>query len=191
MFERPLSGVGVFANRGSRERGRTSEKFDSQKGGALMKTKVVLAIVALSYVSVAVAGKNAAYPSEKVAEFVIAKLDVNSLPSVFRPQKEKGKRTFADYGFTVQKVDESEAIVAAPSRSRTLAVKVLDRRTSGIYVCVAESDQSGSEPKTQSVIFLRRKDPNALLEGRESFREYTKCPVIGSSDPTENSYGGD
>ena len=156
-----------------------------------MKTKVLLAIVALSYAPVAFGGNDAEYPSAKVAEFVVAKLDVNSLPSVFRPKKEKGKRTFTDYGFTAQTVDESEAIVEAPGPSRRLAIKVLDRRSSGIYVCVAEMGQNGSEPKTQTVVLLKRKDPNALLKGRESFREYAACPVIGGSDSTADAYGGD
>jgi hypothetical protein len=156
-----------------------------------MKTKVLLAIVALSYAQVAVGGNDAAYPSEKVAEFVVAKLDVNSLPSEFRLKKEKGKRTLADYGFTAQRVDETEALVEGPGASRRLAIKVLDRRSSGIYVCVAEMEQNGSEPKTQTVVVLKRKDPNALLKGRESFREYAACPVIGSSDSTADSYGGD
>lgn len=59
-----------------------------------MKANVLLAIVALSYAPVAAGGNEAAYPTERVAEFVVAKLDVNSLPSVFRPKKDKGKRTF-------------------------------------------------------------------------------------------------
>ena len=156
-----------------------------------MKTKVLLAIVALSCAPVAVGGNDAAYPSEKVAEFVVAKLDVNSLPSAFRPKKEKEKRTFTDYGFTAQSVDESEAIVGAEGAPRRLAIKVLDRRSSGIYVCVAATGQNGSEPKTQTVVLLKRKDPNALLKGREAFREYAACPVIGGSDSTTDSHGGD
>ena len=76
-----------------------------------MKTKVLLAIVALSYAPLVVAGDEAAYPKEKVAAFVIEKLDLTSLPSALRPKKEKGKKTFADYGFTVHTVDESEAVL--------------------------------------------------------------------------------
>ncbi len=33
-------------------------------------------------------------------DFVVEKLDLASLPSTFRPKKEKGKKTFADYRFT-------------------------------------------------------------------------------------------
>jgi hypothetical protein len=112
-----------------------------------MKTKVVLAIVALSYAPLGVAGNKAEYPNEKVAEFVIEKLDVTSLPSTFRPKKEKGKKTFADYGFTVQTVDENEAIIEAAGGVRRLAIKVLDQKSSGIYVCVAEPAKAAARQR--------------------------------------------
>jgi hypothetical protein len=153
-----------------------------------MKTKVLLAVVALSYAPLGVAGNKAEYPNEKVAEFVVEKLDVTSLPSTFRPKKEKGKKTFADYGFTVQTVDENEAIIEAAGGVRRLAIKVLDQKSSGIYVCVAEPGESGGPAKTQSVLVLKRNDPSALLKGHESFREFAACPVIGGSDSTATSY---
>lgn len=155
-----------------------------------MKTKVLLASVALACASLAAAKNDAAYPGEKVAEFVVAKLDLNSLPSAFRPEKEKGKKTLADYGFTAQTVNESEAIVEAPSGAKRLKIMVLDEKPSGIYVCIAEPGQNKAETKTQSVVLLKRQDPNSLLKGRESFREYAACPVIGGSDATADSYGG-
>jgi len=122
-----------------------------------MKTKVLLAVVALSYAPLGVAGNKAEYPTEKVAEFVIEKLDVTSLSSAFRPKKEKGKKTFADYGFTVQTVDENEAVIEAAGGVKKLAIEVLDQKSSGIYVCVAEPGQNGGPAKTQSVILLKRK----------------------------------
>jgi hypothetical protein len=154
-----------------------------------MNTKVLLAIVALSYAPLGVAGNKAEYPNEKVAEFVIERLDVTSLPSTFRPKKEKGKKTFADYGFTVQTVDENEAVIEAAGGVRRLAIKVLDQKSSGIYVCVAEPGESGGQAKAQSVLVLKRNEPSALLKGRESSREFAACPVIGGSDATANSYG--
>jgi hypothetical protein len=156
-----------------------------------MKTKVLLAVVALSYTPLGVAGNKAEYPSEKVAAFVIEKLDVTSLPSTFRPKKEKGKKTLADYGFTAQTVGENEAVIEAAGGARRLAIKVLDQRSSGIYVCVAEPGEKGGPAKTQSVILLKRKNANGLLKGRESGREFAACAVIGGSDSTANSYGGD
>lgn len=154
-----------------------------------MKTKVLLAVVALSYAPLGVAGNKAEYPNEKVTEFVIEKLDVTSLPSTFRPKKEKGKKTFADYGFTAQRMDENEAVIEAAGGVRKLAIKVLDQKSSGIYLCVAEPGENGGSAKTQSVILLKRKDANALLRGHESFREFAACPVVGGSDSTANSYG--
>jgi hypothetical protein len=154
-----------------------------------MKTKVLLAVVALSYAPLGVAGNKAEYPTEKVAEFVIEKLDVTSLPSAFRPKKEKGKKTFADYGFTAQRVDENEAIIEAAGGVKRLAIKVLDQKSSGIYVCVAEPGENGGQAKTESVLLLKRNDSSALLKGRESFREFVACPVIGGSDSTTNAYG--
>ena len=154
-----------------------------------MKTKVLLTVLALSYAPLMVAGNEDSYPKEKVAEFVVEKLDVTSLPSAFRPKKEKGKKTLADYGFTAQRMDEDEAIIEAAGGVRRLAIKVLDQNSSGIYVCVAEPGESGGDTKAQSVVLLKRKNPSGLLNGRESFREFAACPVIGGSDFATNSYG--
>jgi hypothetical protein len=154
-----------------------------------MKAKVLLAVAALSYAPLLMAGDEAAYPKEKVAAFVVEKLDLTSLPSEFRPKKEKGKKTLADYGFTPQRMDENEAIIDGTGRVRRLAIKVLDQKSSGIYVCVAEPGENGGDTKAQSVLLLKRKNPNALLKGRESFREFAACPVIGGSDSAMNSYG--
>ena len=154
-----------------------------------MKTRVLLAVVALSYAPLAVARNKSEYPNEKVAAFVIEKLDVTSLPSTFRPKKEKGKKTFADYGFMAQTMDENEAVMEAPGGVRRLAIKVLAQKTSGIYVCLAEPAENDGKPKNQSVLLLvKRNDPSALLKGRESFREFAACPVIGGSDSTASPY---
>jgi hypothetical protein len=153
-----------------------------------MNTKLVLALAALSYAPLVVAGNEAAYPKEKVAAFVVEKMDLTSLPSAFRPKKEKGKKTLADYGFTAQTVNENEAVMEAAGGVRRLAINVLEQKSSGMYVCVAEPEENGSQAKAQSVILLKRKDSNALLKGRESFREFAACPVIGGSNYLGNSY---
>jgi len=153
-----------------------------------MNTKLVLALAALSYAPLVVAGNEAAYPKEKVAAFVVEKMDLTSLPSAFRQKKEKGKKTLADYGFTAQTVNENEAVIEAAGGVRRLAINVLEQKSSGMYVCVAEPEENGSQAKAQSVILLKRKDSNALLKGRESFREFAACPVIGGSNYLGNSY---
>jgi len=76
-----------------------TRQSDAARSGKI-KTKVLVAVVALSYAPLGVAGNKAAYPKGKVAAFVVEKLDLASLPSTFRPKKEKGKKTFADYRFT-------------------------------------------------------------------------------------------
>jgi len=57
-----------------------------------MKIKVVLALAALSYAPPTVAGDKDVYPKERVAEFIVEKLDLTSLPAALRPKKEKGKK---------------------------------------------------------------------------------------------------
>ena len=153
-----------------------------------MRAKVLLAIVALSYSPFMMVANEAVYPKEKVAAFVVEKLDLTSLASAFRPKKEKGKKTLADYGFTAQRIDENEAIIEAGA-VRKLAIQILDQNSSGIYVCVAELGENGGDTKAQSVVLLKRKNPNALLKGRESFREFSACPVIDGSDFVTSSNG--
>jgi len=155
-----------------------------------MKVKIAFAVAALAYAPLALAGGNAPYPSEKVAAFVIDKMDVTSLPSPIRPKKEKGKKTLADYGYTARTVGENEAIVEAPGGTRQLSLKVLDQGSSGIYACIAVPGQNGGETGTQSVVLLKRKDSNGLLKGHASWREFASCPVIGGSDndSTANAY---
>src|SRR5882724_2623477 len=152
-----------------------------------MNTKLVLALAALSYAPLVEAGNEAAYPKEKIASFVVEKMDLSSLPSAFRSKKAKGKKTLADYGFTAQRMDENEAIIEGTGGARRLAITVLDQKSSGIYVCIAEPGESGGATKAQSVVLLKRKNPNALLKGRESFREFAACPVIGGNDSATNS----
>jgi len=147
-----------------------------------MKNKIVLVLAALSYAPITVAGDKDLYPTERVAEFIVEKLDVTSLPAALRPKKEKGKRTFADYGFTAQGMNEAETIIQAAGGMRKLSIKVLDQRPSGIYVCVTEPGEIAGQAKMQSVFLLKRNDSNALLKGRESWREFTSCPVVGAAE---------
>jgi hypothetical protein len=164
-----------------------------QKGRTKMKVTTMFAVAALPYAPLALAGNKAACPNEKVVQFVVEKLDVTSLPSAIRPKKEKEKKTSADYGFTARRPDEHEAILEAPGGTRKFSIKILDKQSSGIYVCLAEPLQNGGEAKTQSVFLLKRKDSKVLLKGPESFREFAACPVVGGSDQDSaaSAYGGD
>jgi hypothetical protein len=147
-----------------------------------VKMKSMLGAATLAYAPLIMASEKAGYPTEKVMAFVVGKLDAASLPSVYRPKKEKGKNTFADYGYTAQKVEEKEAIVAASDGVHRLSIQILQQDAKGIYVCVAEASEDTGKPKEQSVILLKWKDSKSLLKGHESIKEFTACPVIGGSE---------
>ena len=68
--------------------------------------KVLCGLIVLTCVSLALARNDAAYPTEKVAEFLVQKLDVTTLPPEIQPKPEKGKKTFDDYGYVTRKLDE-------------------------------------------------------------------------------------
>jgi hypothetical protein len=121
--------------------------------------KLIFVAAVLSCAPLAIAGDKAAYPRENVAQFVLERLDVTSLPSAFRPKKEKAKKTFADYGFSSQKVDENHAIIEAAGGTKRLVIKVLDQTSKGIYVCFAHLGQNGGEAKTQRVVLLKGRIP--------------------------------
>ena len=146
-----------------------------------MKIKVLLAVLFLSYAPLCLAGNKAEYPNEKIAKFVIDKLDVTSLPPGFWAKKVKGKKTLADYGFTAQTLNDNEVVIKT-DEVRKFAIHILDEKSSGIYACIGTPGVNESGTKTQSVIRLRMKDSKALLKGRESFREFAACPVLGESD---------
>jgi hypothetical protein len=151
--------------------------------------KTLLVVAALAYAPLGLASNKAAYPKEKVAAFVAEKLDLTSLPSAFRPKKQKRKKTITEYGFTAQMVSENSAVIETASGDKKFAITILDQTSSGIYACVAEPGADGVTPKAQSVILLKRKDASALLKARESWREFAACPVIGGSDSTTSAYG--
>ena len=146
------------------------------------KMEVVLAVAVSAYGSLAMAHSNAAYPSEKLAEFVVEKLDVTSLPSVYRPKKENGKRTFSDYGYTTQRLEAKDALLQGSNGARRISIHILEEGASGIYACMAAADEGGNAPVAQSVVLLKRKDPDALLKGRQTVKEFASCPVVGGSE---------
>jgi hypothetical protein len=161
---------------------------EARKGLEMKLRNVISAVAMLACGPLAAAGNNADYPKDHVAQFVFEKLDVNSLPAPFRPKKQKGKKTFADYGYTTQKLNANEAVIEAPSGAKGLAIAVLDQNSSGIYVCVTQPAQNNGKANSQNVLRLKRNEPNALLKGRESFREFSACPVIGGDDSLASGY---
>jgi hypothetical protein len=136
-------------------------------------------VMALACVPVALAGNNMPYPKEKVAEFVVEKLDVTTLPSTIRPKPEKRKKTFGDYGYVTRQVDEKEALVEATPGGPQINIRILEQKASGIYVCVGGPGKDVSKSQIQRVFLLKLKNAGGLLKGRESSKEFAGCPVIG------------
>jgi hypothetical protein len=153
--------------------------------------KVFCGVLALACVPVALARNNAVVPSEKVAEFVVEKLDITTLPSSIRPKPEKKKKTFSDYGYVTRRVEERDAVVEATPGGAQINIRILEQKESQIYVCVQGPGQNASSGRLQRVFLLKLKNADGLLKGRESWKEFSGCPVIGV-DPASagDSYGG-
>jgi hypothetical protein len=68
----------------------------------------------------------------------------------------------------------------------------LEQNKSGIYVCLNGQAQKQSGSQIQRVFLLKLKNGNGLLKGRESWKEFDSCPVIGGADTDSaaDSYGG-
>jgi hypothetical protein len=153
--------------------------------------KLMCGVMALACVPVALAGSNVPYPKEKVAAFVVETLDVTTLPSTIRPNPEKRKRTFADYGYAARQLDEKQALVEETPEGAKINIRILEQKTSGIYVCVEGPGKHASSGQFQRVFLLKLKNANGLLKGTEDVKEFDGCPSIGA-DPASvaDSYGG-
>ena len=149
--------------------------------------KLLGSLMLLVCAPLALAGNGAGYPNEHVAGFVVEKLDVTTLPSALRPKREKGKKTFSDYGFVTQKAEENESLVEAPNGGARYSLKVLQQSDSGIYVCLAQQSKDGNATAIQRVLLVKHKNANDLLKGRESFRDFAACPEIGGADDGSSS----
>ena|ERR1700731_981629 len=153
--------------------------------------KMLCGMIALATASVAVANNTASYPKGEVTKFVVEKLDVTTLPSGMRPKRDHNKKTFSDYGYMTSSLDENQAVVATPEGTQ-INIKLLEQKSSEVYVCVAGPGGDGSS-KIQRVFLVKLKNSGSLLKGRESWREFDGCPVIGGTDhdSTADAYGGD
>ena len=143
--------------------------------------KLLCGLMALACVPAGLAGNRATLPKEKVAEFVAEKLDVTTLPASIRPKPEKRKKTFGDYGYMTQFVDESQIHAEATPGGTQINIRILEEETSEIYVCV-EGEGRMESGRVQRVVLLKLKNANGLLKGRESWKEFDGCPVIGGAD---------
>ena len=149
--------------------------------------KLFCGVIGLACVPAMVAAADSPYPKEKVAEFVVEKLDVTTLPPVIRPKREKGKKTFAEYGYVTRQIGDKEAALEGTPKTSQINIRVLEQESSGIFVCVGGQAKDGSS-HIQRVYLLKMKGANSLLKGRESWREFDGCPVVGSVDAEPSGY---
>jgi hypothetical protein len=144
--------------------------------------QLLYGVAVLALASSALARTNEMNFTEKAVEFVVDKLDVTTVPSTIRPKHEKAKKTFSDYGYATRQLDEKEAIIEPTPNGPQINIRVLQRETKGIYVCVAGTQKNTNKERIQRVLFLKLRNSNGLLKSRESFKEFSSCPVIGGSD---------
>lgn len=143
--------------------------------------KLKLGMLILACAPLAVAATRYSYPTANVGAFVVEKLDLRSVPPTIRPKPAKGKKTFSDYAYVTQKVDDKVAVLSSPQGDWQIAVAILEESQSGIYVCVSGQSQGRNGSLVQRVLLLRTNNSNGLLQGREASKEFGGCPVIGGT----------
>jgi hypothetical protein len=143
--------------------------------------KMLCGMIALATASVAVANNSASFPKGEVTKFVVEKLDVTTLPSGIRPKRDHNKKTFSDYGYMTSSLDENQAVVATPAGTQ-INIQILEQKSFEIYVCVAGSGENSGSGKIQRVFLVKVKNSDTLLKGRESWKEFDACPVMGGTD---------
>jgi hypothetical protein len=146
--------------------------------------KRICGVIALACVPAALAANNVPYPKENVAEFVVEKLDITTLPSAIRPKAEKSKKTFGDYGYATRQLDDKDGVMEAPQQGSPINIRVLQQKSSGIYVCVQGQSKKADSGQIQFVYLLKLKKATGLLKGGESWKEFDGCPAIGVDPPS-------
>jgi hypothetical protein len=154
--------------------------------------KLLSGLLALACVPAALAGNDAPLPKDNVAEFVAEKLDVTTLPSSIRPKPQKSKKTFGDYGYFMRPLDDKQVLIETTPEGSQINIRILEQGASAMYVCVRAPAQDAKSSPFQRVLQLKLKNADGLLKGRESWKEFSGCPVLGgdSGDSSAGSYGG-
>jgi len=147
--------------------------------------KLLYGVIGLAFAPLLFAGNDAAYPTEKIAAFVFEKVDVTTLPSAIRPKLVKSKKTFGDYGYVTREVDEKKVLLDPPQGAARISIEVLEAQKSGIFVCLNSQTSGKNGAQFQRVLLLRLKD--GFLKGRETWKEFDICPVIGGGDKDASS----
>ena len=150
--------------------------------------KLLYGAIVLTCTPLLLAGNEAAYPTEKIASFVFEKVDVTTLPAAIRPKPVKGKKTFGDYGYVARELDEKKALLDPPQGASQISIEILEAEKSGIYVCLNSLSAKKGTGRFQRAFLLKMKSADGLLKGRETWKEFDNCPVIGGgTDDSSNS----
>lgn len=113
--------------------------------------KILPAVLMLACAPLAVGNSNPGYPSGKLAQFVVEKLDVTTLPQELRPGQAKGKKTLEQYWFVPVAITESEAVLRNAAGPSEIVIRVLEQRASGIYVCARRRQKTALQMPTSNV----------------------------------------
>jgi len=91
--------------------------------------KLLCGLMALACVPAGLAGNRATLPKEKVAEFVAEKLDVYNASRLHSAETgEEAKKTFGDYGYRTQFVDESHIHAQATPDGTQINIRILEEK---------------------------------------------------------------
>lgn len=133
---------------------------------------VVLMVTAL------VAGEAPRYPKDKLAQFVIDKLDVTSFGNSIGPRRESGKTSFRDYGVVARTVKDNEAHLEEADGNWNFYITILKRTDSGIYICFEDRGAFPSTYHTVGPLLLTRPDSKSLLKAAQTKAAFKNCPVF-------------
>lgn len=76
--------------------------------------------------------------SVRAVHQIVTHLDLGSFPNSTGPRREPGKKSFADYGFTVVELTDDGAALYAPDHGWTMRFRIVGRDSSSIRVCLQD-----------------------------------------------------
>jgi len=95
---------------------------------------------------------------QKIARQVIARLDVTSFPNSIGPRRQKGKKTFADYGFKRVTMTRNGAdLIQAfgDNDDWLMSIEVLRASSSEILICLQDKAENGGTYNSVEPISVR------------------------------------
>lgn len=93
---------------------------------------------------------------------VIDRLDLSSFNNSTGPRREKGKITFANYGFSAVKFYSTKAIISDAERSWQFVVMLLAAAPDAIRICLEDRALNGGTYHTENAYLLKLSKSNFL-----------------------------